>query len=59
MSPSDDGVPEDVAVAHGWRRVLVGETLLAIARGELAIRYDPDRREVVGDAVRPGSRGEG
>jgi ribonuclease D len=59
MSPADGGVPEEVAVAHGWRRALVGETLLAIARGELAIRYDPERREVVGDAVRSGSRGEG
>ena len=59
MSPSDGGVPEEVAVAHGWRRALVGETLLAIARGELAMRYDPGRREVVGDVVRPGSRGEG
>ena len=36
---------------HGWRQRLTGETLLAIARGELAIRYDPVRREVVGDPV--------
>ncbi len=42
---------DDVAVARGWRRALVGETLLAIARGELAIRYDTARREVVADAV--------
>ena len=39
--------PDGLAVAHGWRRRLVGETLLAIARGELAIAYDPERREVV------------
>jgi ribonuclease D len=47
-----DGRPLDAAaVARGWRRQLVGETLLAIARGELAVRYDPERRAVVGDAV--------
>ena len=42
---------EEAAVARGWRRALVGERLLAIARGELAMRYDPARREVVGDTV--------
>ena len=42
---------DDVAVARGWRRALVGQTLLAIARGELAMRYDVGRREVVADAV--------
>ena len=52
MSPADGGVPAEVSVAHGWRRALVGDTLLAIARGELAIRYDPRRREVVGDPIR-------
>jgi hypothetical protein len=52
MAPADGGVPAEVSVAHGWRRALVGDTLLAIARGELAIRYDPRRREVVGDPVR-------
>lgn len=59
MAPADGGVPAEVAVAHGWRLALVGETLLAIARGELAIRYDPARREVVGDAVPSGSRDRG
>src|SRR5262249_52962240 len=44
---------DDVAVIRGWRRELVGEMLLAISRGQLAIRYDPARRAVVGDAVRP------
>jgi len=38
---------DGLAVVRGWRRGLVGETLLAIARGELAIAYDPERREVV------------
>ena len=38
---------DGLAVVRGWRRRLVGETLLAIARGELAIAYDPERREVV------------
>ncbi len=47
----DGSALDDVAVARGWRRALVGETLLAIARGELAIRYDTARREVVADAV--------
>ena len=47
---------DDVAVARGWRRELVGEMLVAIARGELAIRYDPARREVVGDRVTPPER---
>jgi ribonuclease D len=41
----DDG--PDSALLQGWRRTLVGETLLAIARGELAMRYDPARREVL------------
>lgn len=39
----------DNCLLHGWRRRLVGDTLLAIARGEVAIRYDPGRREVVGE----------
>lgn len=51
----EDGSPEGLAVSRGWRRELVGETLLAIARGELAIRYDPTQRAVVGEvrAARP------
>jgi len=44
-------LPEDLPVLRGWRRELVGDTLLAIARGELAIRYDTARREVVGEPV--------
>jgi ribonuclease D len=44
------------ALLQGWRRKLVGETLLAIARGELAIRYDPARREVVGEPPGVSSR---
>jgi ribonuclease D len=45
----DGEVGEDVAVTQGWRRTLVGDTLLAIARGELAMRYDPRQRAVVGE----------
>jgi ribonuclease D len=45
----DDGAPDTLAVSRGWRRELVGDTLLAIARGELAIRYDPVQRAVVGE----------
>src|SRR5262249_11924393 len=44
--------PTEPALVPGWRRRLVGETLLAIARGELAMRYDPARREVVGEPQR-------
>ena len=51
----DGSALDDVAVARGWRRVLVGQTLLAIARGELAMRYDAGRREVVAEAVPRGS----
>jgi len=55
-----DAGADEPALLHGWRRRLVGETLLAIARGELAIRYDPVRREVVHEPPpRPAaSRGE-
>jgi ribonuclease D len=41
----------DLDVLHGWRRRLVGERLLAIARGEVAIRYDPATRSVVTEPV--------
>ena len=47
-APSDRE-PTDLAILSGWRRALVGDMLLAIARGELAIRYDPKRREVIGE----------
>jgi ribonuclease D len=47
------GASDELAVSRGWRRELVGDTLLAIARGELAMRYDPARREIVGDRVTP------
>jgi hypothetical protein len=39
-------------VLRGWRRTLVGDMLVAIARGELAVRYDPARRAVVGDPLK-------
>jgi len=51
VSPGDEHGLADVGVAHGWRRRLVGDTLLAIARGELAFRYDPAKRAVVGEKV--------
>jgi len=31
----------DNRLLHGWRHRLTGETMLKIARGELAMRYDP------------------
>jgi ribonuclease D len=42
-----DGAGDEPALLQGWRRTLVGDTLLAIARGELTMRYDPARRELV------------
>jgi ribonuclease D len=48
-SPGAGRPPDDLDVTRGWRRTLVGDTLLAIARGEMAMRYDPARREVVGE----------
>jgi ribonuclease D len=38
-----------VPVLAGWRRELVGERLLAIARGTVSLRYDPARRAVVSE----------
>src|SRR5262249_11660496 len=48
-NPTDHDEP---ALLQGWRRKLVGEPPLAIARGGPAIRYDPKRREVVGEPSR-------
>ena len=42
----------DNRLLHGWRHRLTGETMLRIARGELAMRYDPVRREVIEEPVR-------
>jgi ribonuclease D len=42
---------DDNRLLHGWRHRLTGDTMLRIARGELAMRYDPVRREVVGEPV--------
>jgi ribonuclease D len=46
-SPSADN-----RLLHGWRHRLTGDTMLKIARGELAMRYDPVRREVIGEPTR-------
>ncbi len=43
-----DGVP----LLQGWRRQLVGDLLLEIARGDVAMRYDPARREVVSEPTK-------
>jgi ribonuclease D len=56
-APASEEALSPLPVVHGWRRRLVGNTLLAIARGELAFRYDPVRREVVGEAVTPAGPG--
>ena len=49
---SPDGAGNEPALLQGWRRTLVGDTLLAIARGELGMRYDPARRELVTEPPR-------
>jgi ribonuclease D len=50
---------DDLPLLHGWRRELIGETLLAIARGEVGVRYDPASREVVAEPLASrGRRGE-
>jgi ribonuclease D len=41
--------PGDLPLVEGWRGALVGETLLGLARGELAVRYDPEKRVVVSE----------
>lgn len=46
---TEDG--EEPVLLQGWRKRLVGEMLLQIARGEMTMRYDPKRREVVGEAT--------
>lgn len=45
-APADETVAS-LPVLTGWRRELIGERLGAIARGELAMRYDPAKRAVV------------
>ena len=52
-SAVNGGAPDELEVARGWRRTLVGDTLLAIARGEVAMRYDAARREVVSAPALP------
>ena len=47
----EGGPLAELPVVLGWRRQLIGEALLALARGELGLRYDPERREVMADAV--------
>ena len=42
---------EDLPVLKGWRRRLIGDTLLALARGELSMRFDPAKREVLTEPV--------
>ena len=49
---SPDGAGNEPSLLQGWRRTLVGDTLLAIARGELGMRYDPARRELVTEPPR-------
>ena len=43
----DDAEPPDLPVVRGWRRALVGETLLMLLRGERTIRIVDGHRLVV------------
>lgn len=45
------GEDEDLPILKGWRRRHIGETLLALARGELLMRFDPAKREVLTEPV--------
>jgi ribonuclease D len=40
---------DDLPLVQGWRGDLVGKMLLGLARGELAVRYDPKTRTVVSE----------
>jgi ribonuclease D len=40
---------DDLPLVQGWRGNLVGKMLLGLARGELAVRYDPRTRTVVSE----------
>jgi ribonuclease D len=46
-------VPNDLPLVQGWRGALVGKMLLGLARGELAVRYDPTTRTVVSEPMPP------
>jgi ribonuclease D len=41
------GEPEGIRVLQGWRRELVGEELIALVRGEIALSVSPDGSLVV------------
>jgi ribonuclease D len=41
------GAPErNLPVLRGWRREVIGEDLLSLARGETALRWNPDERRM-------------
>ena len=44
LSVRDETPPPDVRTLQGWRRELIGEELLALLRGELALAMGPGRR---------------
>ncbi|HWP66872.1 MAG TPA: ribonuclease D [Candidatus Limnocylindria bacterium] len=45
---------EHLPLVQGWRGELVGKRLLGLARGELAVRYDPRTRTVVSEPTSSG-----
>jgi hypothetical protein len=49
------GEPPHMPLVEGWRGALVGKMLLGLARGELAVRYDPAKRAVVSEPVEDGT----
>jgi ribonuclease D len=58
---NEEADEHELPLVHGWRGHLVGDTLVSIAKGEIAMRYDPARREVVQETVdagrvKPGAR---
>ena len=52
------GEPPHMPLVEGWRGALVGKMLLGLARGELAVRYDPAKRAVVSEPVEVGAEPE-
>jgi ribonuclease D len=39
-----EGAPPDLPLLRGWRRAFIGDDLIALQRGELAIRVNPQTR---------------
>jgi len=44
LAVRDEQPPPEVRTLQGWRRELIGDELLALLRGDLALAMGPDRR---------------